>query len=190
MAADEAAAVRSQSMYYIRLALADILASSQTPEALDDTMPGVLERKSLLTMTHLWDTASWKKHRSVKRWWFFVRNWPQSSILNHLIPLFRALLAFTIAILVINRVTECYGLGRVLQLPLAPLSLQAASIGLLLVFRNNQTHDRLKEAQIALGGMGPLGREIMRARLHSNLASSTHSVCLPGTELVPLALQS
>ncbi|KAL1523630.1 hypothetical protein AB1Y20_018566 [Prymnesium parvum] len=159
---EEEEQVRLRSLYYIRRALADIQTSSGTPEALDDAMPGVLERKSLLTMTHLWDKRSWKRHRSLGRWWLFVRNWPSSSILKSIRPLINVLLLFTLLIIAVNRLAEHAGLGRPLQLPLAPLSLQAASIGLLVVFRNNQTHDRLKEAQRALGGLGPLGREIMQ----------------------------
>eukprot|EP00966_Prymnesium_polylepis_P199165 4614923-Prymnesium_polylepis.1 len=148
--------------WYIRLALNDIQASSRTSQAQDDSMPGVLERKSLLTMTRLWDKESWTQHRDVNRWWHFVRNWPHSSILKSIRLPVMALLYFTVAVIVINRALGLVGLGKPLQLPLAPLSLQAASIGLLLVFRTNQTHDRLKEAQRSLGGLGPLGREIMQ----------------------------
>merc|ERR1711966_401575 len=92
----------------------------------------------------------------------FLKNWPHSSILKSIRKPIVMLLILTGAIIVFNRFATLIGFGRLLQLPLAPLSLQAASIGLLLVFRTNQTHDRLKEDQRALGGMGPLGREIMQ----------------------------
>lgn len=170
-----------RSRWYVRRALSDIRTSLLTREALDDFMPGVLERKSLLTMTHLWDAASWSHHRATIRWWLFIRDWPKSSILNSIRPLLSILALFTATIVCLNRLAEAYGWGKPLQLPLAPLSLQAASIGLLVVFRNNQTHDRLKEAQRALGGLGPLGREIMR-ELHitlQSLPSPISSPCLP-----------
>ena len=168
---------RREAQYFIRLALSDIQASSRLPEALDDTMPGVLERKSLLTMTRLWDKTSWTQHRSINRWWLFIRNWPQSSILQAIkLPIY-TLLLITVVIMAFNRaVAILFGIDRVLQLPLAPLSLQAASIGLLVVFRNNQTHDRLKEAQRSLGGLGPLGREVTPHGSNQRLVdcTSTH----------------
>ena len=124
---------RAQALHFIRLALVDIQVSSQTPEALSDAMPGVLERKSLLTMTRLWDKESWKQHRAVIRWWQFIKNWPQSSILQNIRSPIAVLLMLTCAILLVNRMADLCGFGRVLQLPLAPLSLQSATVGLLVV---------------------------------------------------------
>ena len=124
-------------------------------------MPGMLEKKTLLTMTHLWGRDAWEAHRSTKRWVPILLRWPQSSILHAIrMPLFLLLLSATFVI-ALNRLLSTADYGK-LTLPLAPLSLQASSIGLLLVFRNNQTHDRLKEAQRALGGLGALAREIMQ----------------------------
>ena len=122
-------------------------------------MPGLLEQKSMLTMTHLWGPDAWELHRSTLRWVTILLRWPQSSILHAIrVPLLLLLLSAA-TVIALNRLL---GAEQRLTLPLAPLSLQASSIGLLLVFRNNQTHDRLKEAQRALGGMGALAREIMQ----------------------------
>ena len=123
------------------------------------TRRGLLEQKSLLTMTHLWGPDAWEMHRSTMRWVPILLRWPNSSILHAIrVPLLLLLISAATVIL-LNRLL---GSEHRLTLPLAPLSLQASSIGLLLVFRNNQTHDRLKEAQRALGGMGALAREIMQ----------------------------
>ena len=147
---------------FLRLAAEDISASSSLPAALDDRMPGVLEKRTLLTMTHLWDQRMWKEHRSVWRWKEMITKWPASSVLRAIRLPLCVLVAFTLCVLLLNRAFAAAGVALRLTLPLAPLSLQAATMGLLLVFRNNQTHDRLKEAQRALGSLGALGREIMQ----------------------------
>ena len=146
---------------FLHLAQADIIAINSSPEALDDRMPGVLEKKTLLTMTHLWDARAWEAHRSAWRWYEMIAKWPYSSILWAMrVPLY-GIMSFTVTIIVLNWQLARLGLSP-LTLPLAPLSLQAASIGLLVVFRNNQTHDRLKEAQHALGSLRPIARDIMQ----------------------------
>ena len=146
---------------FLSLAADDITAALELPYATDDTMPGVLESKSLLTMTHLWDRKAWAAHKSELRWVPMLLHWPTSSILRAIrLPLACILLA-TMLVILTNRLLDLFDIPR-FTLPLAPLSLQASSIGLLLVFRNNQTHDRLKEAQRALGGLGALAREVMQ----------------------------
>ena len=147
---------------FLRLAQHDIRSGLDLKEALDDSMPGVLEKKTLLTMTHLWDAQTWKEHRSEWRWKDIVLKWPHSSVLRAMRVPFCGFLIWTVFVLAFNRALSAAGWFGPLTLPLAPLSLQAASIGLLVVFRNNQTHDRLKEAQRSLGGLGALGREIMQ----------------------------
>lgn len=148
----------------LRLAHRDIRSSASLPEFRDDSMPGVLEKPSLLTMTRLWDAETWAQHRAIGRWWNFIKLWPSSSILRAIrLPLL-ALTAFAACAIALNQALAAAGLSR-LTLPLAPLSLQASTVGLLLVFRNNQTHDRLKEAQRALGGLGALGREVLHLLL-------------------------
>jgi len=143
------------------LAMQDISTALATPEALDDYMPGVLEEKSLLSMTHLWDASTWARHKSRHRWAHMLVAWPHSSILRAIRLPLGVILLVTLAVLQINALLAEAGRPR-LTLPLAPLSLQASSLGLLLVFRNNQTHERLKEAQKAMGGLGALAREIMQ----------------------------
>ena len=63
-----------------------------------------------------------------------------------------------------SRLTSLFGLTEPfkLSLPMALLSLQAGTIGLLVVFRNNQTHDRLPEVQRSEVYSSVLGREIMQ----------------------------
>ena len=112
-------------------------------------------------MTHLWDAHCWEQHKSEFRWLPMILRWPQSSILRAIRVPFLAIVLTTVLVILLNRVLASYAIPR-MTLPLAPLSLQASSIGLLLVFRNNQTHDRLKEAQRALGGLGALAREVMQ----------------------------
>ena len=146
---------------FLRFVVHDVAAALSTPEAMDESMPGVLERKSQLTMTRLWDAETWQAHRSVSRWANIVWYWPSSSILKAIRVPFMSIIAFTVAAIAFNRLLESAGMFR-LTMPLAPISLQSASIGLLLVFRNNQTHDRLKEAQRACGGLGALAREIVQ----------------------------
>ena len=157
---------------FLRLACDDISSAVTTPEATDERMPGVLERRSLLSMTHLWDRHTWRAHKSEWRWVTLLRHWPRSSILHAIRVPFLIIGLLTTGLLVLNRLL----LGVRLTLPLAPLSLQAASIGLLLVFRNNQTHDRLKEAQRALGGMGPLAREVMHLLVVHAKPTRAHDV--------------
>ena len=127
------------------LAMQDISTALATPEALDDYMPGVLEEKSLFSMTHLWDASTWARHKSRHRWAHMLVAWPHSSILRAIRLPLGVILLVTLAVLQINALLAEAGRPR-LTLPLAPLSLQASSLGLLLVFRNNQTHERLKEA--------------------------------------------
>ena len=149
---------------FLRLAHRDIQNSASLPEFQDASMPGVLERPSLLTMTRLWDADTWVQHRAIGRWWIFVKGWPSSSILKAIRLPLSALTIFAACVIALNQLLVAVGLAR-LTLPLAPLSLQASTVGLLLVFRNNQTHDRLKEAQRALGGLGALGREVLHLLL-------------------------
>ena len=149
---------------FLSYAVRDIDAALATKEARDESMPGVLERKSLLTMTHLWNREAWAAHRSEDRWRRFVRHWPQSSILRAIKKPMLDILLITTVVIVVNRLLVALALVEKapLTLPLAPISLQAASIGLLLVFRNNQTHSRLAEAQKAMGGLHALGRETLQ----------------------------
>ena len=155
---------KQASERFLRLAHRDIQNSTSLPEFQDDTMPGVLERPSLLTMTRLWDAETWVQHKAIGRWWMFIKGWPSSSILRAIRLPLSALTAFAACAIGLNQLLVAVGLAR-LTLPLAPLSLQASTVGLLLVFRNNQTHDRLKEAQRALGGLGALGREVLHLLL-------------------------
>jgi putative membrane protein len=149
----------SNEARFLKLTITDINKALSTSYATDESMPGLLEQKSMLTMTHLWGPDAWELHRSTLRWVTILLRWPQSSILHAIrVPLLLLLLSAA-TVIALNRLL---GAEQRLTLPLAPLSLQASSIGLLLVFRNNQTHDRLKEAQRALGGMGALAREIMQ----------------------------
>ena len=48
-------------------------------------------------------------------------------------------------------------------MPLTPLTLQASSLGLLVTFRANQTHDRLKEGTRAMAGMHTLAQSMLRS---------------------------
>jgi hypothetical protein len=153
---------KQASERFLRLAHRDIQNSTSLPEFQDDTMPGVLERPSLLTMTRLWDAETWVQHKAIGRWWMFIKGWPSSSILRAIRLPLSALTAFAACAIGLNQLLVAVGLAR-LTLPLAPLSLQASTVGLL--FRNNQTHDRLKEAQRALGGLGALGREVLHLLL-------------------------
>lgn len=132
-------------------------------------MPGVLESTTAAaqTMTRLWDAETWAAHRSSGRWLRMIRTWPESSIMRRISGPMIALLLLTSVVVILNR-GMYYGANvekAWITLPSAPLSLQAASIGLLLVFRTNQTHDRLKEAQRAVGSLGALASEIMQLLL-------------------------
>ena len=159
------------------MAVDDISAALELPYANDDRMPGVLESKSLLTMRHLWDSKAWAAHKSELRWVQMIMHWPTSSILRAIRLPFIAIVTSTLLIIITNRMLDVLQMPR-LSLPLAPLSLQASSIGLLLVFRNNQTHDRLKEAQRALGGLGALAREIMHLIVVHADAENSRDVAL------------
>ena len=184
---------------FYNYATTDIHTCITLPAALDETMPGTLEKKTLLSMSRLWTREAWTQHRSVWRWYSIIVKWPQSSILAATAGPLLTLILWTLLVQLLNhvvfpllwelcgpsesswlrpglflpawtgsvpssRLTSLFGLTAPfkLSLPMALLSLQAGTIGLLVVFRNNQTHDRLKEAQRSLGGLGALGREIMQ----------------------------
>ena len=88
-------------------------------------------------MTHLWDAHCWEQHKSEFRWLPMILRWPQSSILRAIRVPFLAIVLTTVLVILLNRVLASYAIPR-MTLPLAPLSLQASSIGLLLVFRNTR----------------------------------------------------
>ena len=69
----------NDSRKFLLLAMHDIQAAMLLPAAVDDTMPGVLEKKSLTTMTRLWDAETWEAHRSTRRWIAILVKWPHSS---------------------------------------------------------------------------------------------------------------
>ena len=123
-------AEKQASERFLRLAHRDIQKSTSLPEFQDATMPGVLERPSLLTMTRLWDAETWVQHRAIGRWWMFLKGWPSSSILRAIRLPLSALTAFAACAIALNQLLVAVGLAR-LTLPLAPLSLQARlSLGL------------------------------------------------------------
>ena len=139
----------------------DLLAVLRTPDCLDSRMPSKLERRGsrAQTMTRLWERSTWEAHRSSYRWLEFLRDWPNSSILASIRGPLLSLLAISAALVAYNRLRPAR--LPLLALPLAPLSLQATSIGLLLVFRTNQAHERLKEAQRSVAGLQSIVRELV-----------------------------
>ena len=89
----------------------------------------------------IWDAETWAQHRSSYRYWDNVLRISVSTVLRanwHSIAFFVAW----------GQVVRLLDVGR---LPLAPLTLQASSIGLLLVFRTNQAGARVSEARRAMG---------------------------------------
>ena len=142
----------------------DVMAVLQTPECRDASMPSTLEKRSssVQTMMTLWDRSVWEAHRSGGRWRHFILDWPKSSILAAIRGPLLSLIAMSVALAVFNRWSS--RLPR-LTLPLAPLSLQATSIGLMLVFRTNQAHERFKEAQCTVGGLQSIVRELVELML-------------------------
>ena len=142
----------------------DVMTVLETPECRDVSMPSRLEmmRESFApTMTRLWDRSIWRAHRSDRRWRHFMLDWPNSAILASIRGPLLSLIVMTVVLAVFNRSSR---LPR-LTLPLAPLSLQATSIGLMLVFRHNQAHERYKEAQQAVGGLQSIVRELVELML-------------------------
>eukprot|EP00746_Dinoflagellata_sp_MGD_P024376 gnl/MRDRNA2_/MRDRNA2_157209_c0_seq1.p1 gnl/MRDRNA2_/MRDRNA2_157209_c0~~gnl/MRDRNA2_/MRDRNA2_157209_c0_seq1.p1 ORF type:complete len:434 (-),score=64.32 gnl/MRDRNA2_/MRDRNA2_157209_c0_seq1:202-1311(-) len=131
-------------------------------------MPGVLENsKGHMTLTRLWTQATWKDHRSQWRWVRFIKGWSKSSILRAMQVPMTGLICFAVAVCICNRIIEFVldeDFPR-LTLPQTPLGLQASSIGLILVFRTNQTHDRLEEGQKVMGQLGFVAQEIVQMLL-------------------------
>ena len=201
---------------FYNYATTDIHTCITLPAALDETMPGTLEKKTLLSMSRLWTREAWTQHRSVWRWYSIIVKWPQSSILAATAGPLLTLILWTLLVQLLNhvvfpllwelggpsesswlrpglflpawtgsvpssRLTSLFGLTAPfkLSLPMALLSLQAGTIGLLVVFRNNQTHDRLKEAQRSLGGLGALGREIMQILVANTDPAASRDVAPP-----------
>lgn len=135
--------------------------------ARDTTMPGALEdTRDDFSMGHLWNRANWEQHRSQHRWLRFVGGWWRSHILRAILLPLAFFVSLAVAVLSINRVVwHVTGTFPLLRLPMTPLSLQAASIGLVLVFRTNQTNDRLREAQKQVAIMSAVEREILQMLL-------------------------
>ena len=167
------------TLHATQTALLSALATPAARRARSHSVPAPLtlsREATAAAMSGLWDMSVWNEHRSPGRWAKLVRRWPESSVLRAIrVPLL-AILAFASFVVAFNRLhsgcdfmMSALGGGMVgacellaalpqLVLPLAPLSLQAASIGLLLTFRANQTHDRLKEGAKALAGLGSITR--------------------------------
>eukprot|EP00450_Noctiluca_scintillans_P006844 CAMPEP_0194508062 /NCGR_PEP_ID=MMETSP0253-20130528/37953_1 /TAXON_ID=2966 /ORGANISM="Noctiluca scintillans" /LENGTH=372 /DNA_ID=CAMNT_0039351035 /DNA_START=76 /DNA_END=1196 /DNA_ORIENTATION=- len=87
----------------------------------------------------------------------------KSTILRAIRLPLMSLIAFAAVVLILNRcIMFFFGGSPLLTLPQTPLSLQSSSIGLLLVFRTNQTHDRLREGQKVVGRLGSVAKEIVQ----------------------------
>mmetsp|Transcript_43056 Transcript_43056/g.99048 ORF Transcript_43056/g.99048 Transcript_43056/m.99048 type:complete len:408 (+) Transcript_43056:67-1290(+) len=159
----------------------DIMALLGTEIARDSSIPGRLEdSKGAVTMTRLWDSVLWSEHRSEGRWLRYLRGWPRSTILRAIRLPFGGLLAFALCVLLFNRLVWCIdeSMYPLLRLPQTPLGLQAASIGLILVFRTNQTHDRLREAQKEMARLSAVEREVLQMLIVHIPVEYTHVICL------------
>eukprot|EP00929_Paragymnodinium_shiwhaense_P103317 TRINITY_DN66730_c0_g1_i1.p1 TRINITY_DN66730_c0_g1~~TRINITY_DN66730_c0_g1_i1.p1 ORF type:complete len:473 (+),score=46.37 TRINITY_DN66730_c0_g1_i1:49-1467(+) len=100
------------------------------------------------SLMQMWTHADWQLHSSRMRFWWHCRNWFMSTVLKRIkIPVL-TLVIFSVLIRLINE-----QLGGVLSVPLAAVTLQGASIGLLLVFRTNSASARVSEARTWWGAL-------------------------------------
>lgn len=142
-------------------------------------IPAPLEYSNVLPMSRLWNRRIWDTHRSEYRWVRFVRGWLKSSTLKAMRLPLTVLLVWGAAVLTFNRLYYLYsGQFPLLRLPQTPLSLQAASIGLILVFRTNQTNDRLREAQKEMGRLSSVQREVLHMLLVHVSGAHAVVICL------------
>lgn len=161
--------------------LKDVARALDSDTAQDDSMPGVLENsKGHVTMKKFWDKGIWAAHRSQWRWVRYLQGWRRSTILKSIKLPMLGLLVFAGLVLTINRIVAwLFDIpGPWLRLPQTPLSLQSASIGLILVFRTNQTHDRLREAQKEMGRLVGVQREILEVLTVNVPVAKSNLVCL------------
>jgi len=159
---------------------ADVAAVLATEVARDNSMPGALEyTQAVLSLARAWTRETWDKHRSQYRWVRFIQGWWKSTVLRAIrLPLL-CFVFWAAAVLVFNRVVWLLcDRFPVLRLPMTPLSLQAASIGLVMVFRTNQTNDRFREAQKSVAQLAAVEREILQMILVHVPSDQAHVISL------------
>lgn len=96
------------------------------------------------SFTRLFTHSTWAYYTgrpALQRWLSTARTWRYSTVLSNVLPV--AVLAATLATLLVSLTPPVL---RIRINPL-PLSLQGTAIGLLLVFRTNNSYQRLSEAR-------------------------------------------
>lgn len=96
----------------------------------------------------LWTHEEWRAHASSWRYLWHCQRWHYSSVLKRIKV---AILVLALYALIIRWFND--QLGGALSVPSSTLSLQVASIGLLLVFRTNQVSGRVTEARALWGAL-------------------------------------
>lgn len=94
-----------------------------------------------LSLSEVWDDAMWRRHTGKWRHLVHIGMLRRATVTAAIWPLMVLVVGWAL-------VVRALDLGR---LPLAPLTLSASSIGLLLVFRTNQAAARASEARRLLG---------------------------------------
>ncbi|KAJ1453323.1 Bestrophin, RFP-TM, chloride channel-domain-containing protein [Pelagophyceae sp. CCMP2097] len=97
----------------------------------------------------VWDHATWRRHQSMWRYVWYLQTWHMSTVLKRISGPVVALVVWTLFIRHANFIC-----GGALTLPAVAVSIPAASIGLLLVFRTNQANARVNEARKLWGMLG------------------------------------
>ena len=134
---------------------------AQTHDSLEKVQEDTASLKSLrdLTMSRdmvshfsgslmqIWDHHAWRQHTSVWRFAWHLQHWRHSTVLKRIAAPLCALVLYALAARWVN---EHLLPGR-LALPAGALSLQGASIGLLLVFRTNAAAARVVESRTLWG---------------------------------------
>jgi hypothetical protein len=119
-----------------------------TRDAKDLTLAADMISPLAGSLMQLWTHTEWDVHTSFWRYWWHIKNWHMSSVLKRIRAPVAALALYAVIVRWLNECCE----GR-LSLPLAAVSLQGASIGLLLVFRTNQVASRVTEARALWGAV-------------------------------------
>ena len=112
--------------------------------------------KSEASFTKLFTHETWKRHTGVVpllRWWRISKSWPMSTILFAVLPV-SAIASFW-AYLV-----ACMPMALLPRTSPIPMSLMGTALGLLLVFRTNNSYSRLNEARTLWSHLISLCREV------------------------------
>ena len=121
------------------------------------------------TFSRLFTHETWRDYVSdppLHRWWRYIRTWQMSTVASAIMPCVLILACWAALVSLVDQrwptlFKHVFSMFR--PITSVPVELQGTAIGLLVVFRTNNAHERLAEARATLGRALCLSRELAQS---------------------------